>query len=119
PDHRHDLPAMAAACDGSAGLVYVCNPNNPTGTIVRADALAAFFERVPPSCMILVDEAYLHLVEDPSYRSALEIARGRENVVVARTFSKIYGMAGMRLGYGVGSAASIAAMERCALWDNT
>jgi histidinol-phosphate aminotransferase len=119
PDHRHDLPAMAAACDGSAGLVYVCNPNNPTGTIVRADALAAFFDRVPPTCMILVDEAYHHFVEDPSYRSALEIAGGRENVVVARTFSKIYGMAGMRLGYGIGSAANIAAMERCASWDNT
>ena len=118
-DFRHDLPAMAAASDANTGLVYVCNPNNPTGTIVGGDALAAFIQKVPPSCVILVDEAYHHFVEDPSYRSALELARGRENVVVARTFSKIYGMAGMRLGYAVGSPAKIAAMERCASWDNT
>ena len=74
---------------------------------------------MPPSTVVLVDEAYHHFVESPSYRSALELARQRDNVVVARTFSKIYGMAGMRLGYAVGSAANIAAMERCASWDNT
>ena len=119
PDFRHDLPAMAKACDGSAGLVYVCNPNNPTGTIVSGRELEAFFAAVPASCVILMDEAYHHLVEDPSYRSALDVARGRDNVVVARTFSKIYGMAGMRLGYGVATAANAAAMERCASWDNT
>ena len=117
-DFRHDLPAMAAACDASTGLVYVCNPNNPTGTIVGAADLAAFLERVPPSCVVLVDEAYHHLVDDPSYRSALELAPRRENVLVARTFSKIYGMAGMRLGYGVGSAARIAAMDERASFDN-
>jgi len=118
-DFRHDLPAMAKACDGSTGLVYVCNPNNPTGTIVSGRELEAFIARVPPSCVILMDEAYHHLVEDPSYRSALDVARGRDNVVVARTFSKIYGMAGMRLGYGVATAGNAAAMERCASWDNT
>jgi histidinol-phosphate aminotransferase len=117
-DFRHDLPAMAAACDASAGLVYVCNPNNPTGTIVGARELEAFLDRVPPSCIVLVDEAYHHFVEDPAYSSALDVARGRENVVVARTFSKIYGMAGMRLGYGVGSAARIAAMEERTSFDN-
>ena len=117
-DFRHDLPAMAAACDASTGLVYVCNPNNPTGTIVGAADLSAFLERVPPTCVILVDEAYHHLVDDPSYRSALELAPRRENVLVARTFSKIYGMAGMRLGYGVGSAARIAAMDERASFDN-
>ncbi|HWZ84697.1 MAG TPA: aminotransferase class I/II-fold pyridoxal phosphate-dependent enzyme [Thermoanaerobaculia bacterium] len=118
-DFRHDLPAMAAACDASTGVVYVCNPNNPTGTIVSGAELSAFIEKVPPSCLVLVDEAYHHFVEDPSYKSALDVARGRENVVVARTFSKIYGMAGMRLGYAVGSPAKIAALERCASWDNT
>ena len=117
-DFRHDLPAMAAACDASVGLVYVCNPNNPTGTIVGARELEAFLDRVPPSCVVLVDEAYHHFVEDPAYSSALDIARGRENVVVARTFSKIYGMAGMRLGYGVGSAARVAAMEERSSFDN-
>ncbi len=118
-DFRHDLPAMAAACDATTGLVYVCNPNNPTGTIVGAGELEVFLEKVPPSTIVLVDEAYHHFVESPSYKSALDLARQRDNVVVARTFSKIYGMAGMRLGYAVGSAANIAAMERCASWDNT
>ena len=117
-DFRHDLPAMARACDASTGLVYVCNPNNPTGTIVGAKELEAFLEKVPPSSVVLVDEAYHHFVEDPSYASALEIAKGRDNVVVARTFSKIYGMAGMRLGYGVGPRARIAEMDRYASWDN-
>ena len=118
-DFRHDLPAMAKACDASTGIAYVCNPNNPTGTIVGGSELSAFIAKVPPTCVILVDEAYHHFVEDPTYASALAVARGRENVVVARTFSKIYGMAGMRLGYAVGSPAKIAALERCASWDNT
>ena len=117
-DFRHDLPAMAAACEATTGLVYVCNPNNPTGTIVSAKELETFLDRVPPSTVVLIDEAYHHFVEDPSYKSALELAKGRDNVVVARTFSKIYGMAGMRLGYGVASADRIAEMERYASWDN-
>ena len=118
PDFRHDLDRMAAACDGATGLVYVCNPNNPTGTIVSGDALAAFVSRVPPSTMVLVDEAYHHLVEDRSYRSAIELLARSPNVIVARTFSKIYGMAGMRLGYAVSSPATIRSLERCASWDN-
>jgi histidinol-phosphate aminotransferase len=118
-DFRHDQPAMAAACDASTGLVSVCYPNNPTGTIVGASELEVFLDKVPPSTIVLVDEAYHHFVDSPSYKSALELARQRDNVVVVRTFSKIYGMAGMRLGYAVGSAANITAMERCASWDNT
>lgn len=118
-DHRHDLPKMAAACDASTGMVYVCNPNNPTGTIVAGDELAAFVERVPPTCVVLIDEAYHHFVESPKYKSALELAARHDNVVVARTFSKVYGMAGMRLGYGVASAANAALMESHTAWDNT
>jgi histidinol-phosphate aminotransferase len=118
-DHRHDLPKMAASCDASTGMVYVCNPNNPTGTIVAGDELAAFLERVPPTCVVLVDEAYHHFVESPRYRSALELPARHDNVVVARTFSKVYGMAGMRLGYGVASPANAALMESHTAWDNT
>jgi histidinol-phosphate aminotransferase len=118
-DHRHDLTRMAAACDANTGMVYVCNPNNPTGTIVGGDELAKFLDRVPKSCVVLIDEAYHHFVESPSYRSALELAARHENVVVARTFSKIYGMAGMRLGYGVASPANAARMESFTCWDNT
>jgi histidinol-phosphate aminotransferase len=118
PDFRHDLPAMAAACDASTGLVYVCNPNNPTATIVTGDEMAAFAASVPATATILVDEAYHHFVEDPRYRSSLELIAKRPNVVVARTFSKIYGMAGMRLGYAVSSKDTIAAMAPYASWSN-
>jgi histidinol-phosphate aminotransferase len=119
PDFRHDLPRMAAACDASTGLVYVCNPNNPTATIVTGDEMAAFAAAVPSSATILVDEAYHHFVEDPRYRSSLELIGRHPNVVVARTFSKIYGMAGMRLGYAVGSKGTIAAMAPYASWSDT
>jgi histidinol-phosphate aminotransferase len=118
-DHRHDLARMASACDARAGMVYICNPNNPTGTIVGGDELAAFLERVPKTCVVLVDEAYHHFVESPRYKSALELAGRHDNVVVARTFSKVYGMAGMRLGYGVASPANAARMETHTAWDNT
>ena len=118
-DHRHDLPKMAAACGAATGMVYVCNPNNPTGTIVGGDELAAFLDRVPPTCVVLVDEAYHHFVESSKYRSALELAARHDNLVVARTFSKIYGMAGMRIGYGVASPANAALMETHTAWDNT
>jgi histidinol-phosphate aminotransferase len=117
-DFRHDLPKMAAACDGRTGLVYICNPNNPTGTIVTGEQLAAFLPRVPASVVVLVDEAYHHFVEDPRYKSAFELLDRAPNLVVARTFSKIYGMAGMRLGYAVGSEANIEAMRRFASWNN-
>ena len=118
-DFRHDLPKMADACDASTGLLYVCNPNNPTATIVTGDEMAAFAAKVPASATILVDEAYHHFVEDPRYRSSLELIAKHPNVVVARTFSKIYGMAGLRLGYAVGSKETIAAMAPYVSWSNT
>jgi histidinol-phosphate aminotransferase len=117
-DFRHDLPRMAAACDARTGLVYVCNPNNPTGTIVTGDELAAFVAKVPPSTTVLVDEAYHELVEDPRHRSALGLLERFPNVVVARTFSKIYGMAGMRLGYAVASPESAKTLRDHTSWAN-
>jgi histidinol-phosphate aminotransferase len=118
-DFRHDLAAMARACDARTGLVYVCNPNNPTGTIVTGDELVAFLARVPPTTLVVVDEAYHHFVEAPAYRSAVEAIDRFPNVVVARTFSKIYGLAGMRLGYAVTSAANAEALRAQAAWSNT
>jgi len=118
-DFRHDLPAMAAACGEKTGLVYVCNPNNPTGTVVEGADLAAFLDRVPPSAAVLVDEAYFHFVEDPRYASALDLLDRHPNVIVARTFSKIYGMAGMRLGYAIASESNAEALAREASWNNT
>ena len=117
-DFRHDLPAMLQACSPSTGLVYVCNPNNPTGTLLKGDELLAFLERVPRSARVLVDEAYHHFVGDPAYVSATEWLARFPNVIVARTFSKIYGMAGLRLGYALGSAENVAAMRSHATWDN-
>jgi histidinol-phosphate aminotransferase len=118
PDFRHDLKAMASACDPRTGLVYVCNPNNPTGTVVRRGELASFLDAVRGPTVVLVDEAYHHFVEDPRYSSALELLSEHPNLLVARTFSKIYGLAGMRLGYGVGSEAILAAMKPYRLWSN-
>ena len=117
-DHRHDLLKMAAACDARTGLVYVCNPNNPTGTIVTADELQAFVARVPREAVVLVDEAYHHFVEDPRYRSALDLIPRHDNVMVARTFSKIFGLAGMRLGYAVGTKERAAALRAQQVWSN-
>jgi histidinol-phosphate aminotransferase len=117
-DFRHDLPAMARACDGRAGLVYVCNPNNPTGTIVSGDELHAFLAQVPASAIVLVDEAYHHFVEAPSYRSAQDAIERHPNVIVARTFSKIYGMAGMRLGYSISTKQNAEALRAQAAWGN-
>ncbi len=117
-DHRHDLPAMAAACTSKTGLVYVCNPNNPTGTIVTRDELADFVPRVPSTALILVDEAYFHFAENAQYASVIDWIGNHPNLLVARTFSKIYGMAGMRLGYAVGSKETIAAMQPQILRDN-
>jgi histidinol-phosphate aminotransferase len=117
-DHRHDLPRMAEACDARTGIVYVCNPNNPTGTIVSSDELRAFVARVPRSAMVLVDEAYHHFVEDARYRTALTLLPDNENVIVVRTFSKIYGLAGMRLGYAVATREKAEALRAHQIWSN-
>jgi histidinol-phosphate aminotransferase len=117
-DFRHDLPRMAAACDAGAGLVYVCNPNNPTGTIVTRDEFAFFLQHVPPSVAVLVDEAYHHFVDDPRYASAFEWIDKAPNLVLVRTFSKVYGMAGMRLGYAVASKENAEALREHAAWSN-
>lgn len=118
-DYRHDLPAMAAACNANTALVYVCNPNNPTGTIVSRDEMAAFISAAPKSAVLLIDEAYHHFVEDPKYASAFDWIGKAPNVVVVRTFSKIFGMAGMRLGYAVGSRENISAMRAHATSSNS
>jgi histidinol-phosphate aminotransferase len=116
---RHDLAGMAAACDAATGLVYVCNPNNPTGTVVTGEELAAFLGRVPQSVTVVLDEAYHHFVEHPAYRSGFDLLAWHPNLIVVRTFSKIYGLAGMRLGYAVAAADKIEALARYASFSNT
>lgn len=101
-----DIDKLVEASKG-AGLVFFCNPNNPTATVHSGDAVADFIKRVrsaSPDTVILIDEAYHDYVTDPSYRSAMDIAKTTPKVFVSRTFSKAYGMAGLRVGFGVGDA---------------
>lgn len=102
-DHAHDIGRMRTAAAGVRGpvLVYVCNPNNPTGSLTPSADVEAWIEEAPGDVLFLVDEAYLEYVDHPAYRTALPLALERPNVMVVRTFSKIYGMAGLRLGYGI------------------
>ena len=102
-DFSHDLDAMAAAIRPDSTVVYVCNPNNPTGGIRSGSDVRSFIESVPDRVTIVVDEAYAEYVTDEAYESMVQLAIERSNVVVTRTFSKIYGLAGLRVGYAVGS----------------
>jgi len=117
-EHRHDLAAMAKACDGRTGMVYVCNPANPTGTVLTTTALRAFLARVPATATVVVDEAYLDFVEDEACGSLIPHLGAHPNLVVARTFSKVYGLAGMRLGYAVAAPEKVAALARHATLNN-
>jgi histidinol-phosphate aminotransferase len=94
-----DLDAMEAAVDDTVSLVHICNPNNPTGKMLDPAKLKAFCARVSKKATVIVDEAYNELTNDPAGNSVMDLVRAGDNVIVARTFSKIYGMAGMRIGY--------------------
>ena len=113
--YRHDLEAMAAAIRADTTVVYVCNPNNPTGTHVGDHAVAAFVESVPERVLVVIDEAYWEFVDAGDYSSGLRHALERDNVVVARTFSKAYGLAGLRVGYFVGDPATLDELRRIQL----
>ena len=112
---RHDLAAMADAVTDATRVVLVCTPNNPTGPSVHRDELETFLERVPPTVLVAIDEAYREFVTDEQTPDALEVAHGRDNVVVLRTFSKAYGLAGLRVGYAVGPAPVAEAIRKCSL----
>lgn len=99
-DYRHDLMKMADAVTPQTGLVYICNPNNPTGTIVTKDELQQFMKRVPDSVPVVVDEAYSHFAGS-AFESAIQYVKQGRSVIVTRTFSKAYGLAGMRIGYAI------------------
>jgi len=96
-----DLDKIAAAVDDSVSLVYICNPNNPTGLTLDGDTLRDFCRSVGRKAVVVVDEAYNELTDRPDYTSMVDLVREDENVIVMRTFSKIFGMAGMRVGYGM------------------
>jgi histidinol-phosphate aminotransferase len=101
PGYRLDLEAMARAITNRTRIVYVCNPNNPTGTIVTAVELTRFLRKLPDNALLVLDEAYCEMVDSPEFPDGLGFVReGRKNVIVLRTFSKVFGLAGIRLGYG-------------------
>jgi histidinol-phosphate aminotransferase len=112
-DYRLDLGAMADAIGDRTKLVFICNPNNPTGTIVTSDEVGAFVEQVPDSVLVIFDEAYHELVDSEEYPNTLAFVRqGRDNVLVMRTFSKVYGIAGVRLGYAIASPQVLAPLNQ-------
>lgn len=111
----HDLRAMADQVGSHTRMVIVCNPNNPTGTVVRSDEFEDFLDRVPSDCIVAVDEAYREYVRDPGTPDGLILGRGRPNVVVLRTFSKAYGLAGLRAGYLLGDPYIVARLRTACL----
>jgi histidinol-phosphate aminotransferase len=100
--HRHDLDAMAAAVTDRTRVIMVCSPNNPTGSIVTADEFTAFMAKVPPTVLVLLDEAYIEFVTDDTAVRGPALLSSYPNLVVLRTFSKAYGLAGLRVGYALG-----------------
>ncbi|MDX2973148.1 histidinol-phosphate transaminase [Kribbella solani] len=112
---RHDFKAMEAAITDRTKVVLVCTPNNPTGPVVRRDELIAFLAAVPPNVLVVVDEAYREFVRETDVVDGVELYRDRPNVLVLRTFSKAYGLAGFRVGYAIGHPPVVAAIRKCAL----
>lgn len=110
--HVHDLVAMKAAIRDDTAVVYLCNPNNPTGTIVSSEAMTGFIDAVPESTLVVIDEAYHDFVTDETYATAIPEALRRPNVLVLRTFSKIFALAAHRIGYAVGQAATITELRK-------
>ncbi|GAB7190805.1 histidinol-phosphate transaminase [Kineococcus sp. NUM-3379] len=114
PDARHDLPAMAAAVTGRTRLVLLCSPNNPTGPALRRGELVEFLDAVPGDVTVVLDEAYREFARDPEVPDGLAVREGRPNVVVLRTFSKAYGLAGLRVGYAVAHPHVATALAKAA-----
>ncbi len=111
-DHAHDLSAMAAATSANTSLVYVCNPNNPTGTAIQGARLRQFCREQSQHALVVVDEAYFDLVEPGATESMVDLVREGANVVILRTFSKIHGLAGLRVGYAVARSDVAARLRR-------
>lgn len=111
-EHRHDLPAMSAAVTERTRVIFVCNPNNPTGTTVERAELERFIDAVPTDVVIVLDEAYREFVTDPNVPDGLTLLSERPNLVVLRTFSKAYRLAGMRVGYAIAAVPLADALRK-------
>ena len=112
----HDLQKMLAAAN--QGLIYICNPNNPTASITPKKDMREFLDQVPRDTMVLVDEAYHHYADSPEYESVIPLVKNHSNLIVARTFSKIYGMAGLRCGYCVAQPEAMQRLRPHQTWDS-
>jgi histidinol-phosphate aminotransferase len=110
---EHDLPAMAAAVTEHTRLVFICTPNNPTGTVARRADLERFLDSIPSDVVVVLDEAYREFVRDPLAPDGLELYRERPNIVVLRTFSKAYGLAGARVGFAIAHTPVAEALRKC------
>ncbi|MET8958221.1 histidinol-phosphate transaminase [Streptomyces sp. NPDC004074] len=115
PGDVHDLDAMADAITDRTRLIFVCNPNNPTGTVVRREELERFLERVPDDVLVVLDEAYREFIRDVRVPDGVELYRRRPNVCVLRTFSKAYGLAGLRVGFAIAHEPVAAALRKTAV----
>ncbi|MFB5194565.1 histidinol-phosphate transaminase [Neobacillus sp. KR4-4] len=108
---NHDLDSMLAAIDDQTNVIWLCSPNNPTGTYIPESKLNAFLEKVPADILVVLDEAYYEYVVAEDYYDSIKLAQKYENLIVLRTFSKIYGLAALRIGYGVANPSIIKALE--------
>jgi histidinol-phosphate aminotransferase len=111
-ENAFDLAAIAHAVTQRTKVIYIANPNNPTGRMVAADDMDRFLGALPPRVLVVLDEAYYEYVRDPDYSHSLDYVHNGRNVLVLRTFSKVYGLAGLRLGYGMGNPELIEALNR-------
>jgi histidinol-phosphate aminotransferase len=111
-DAKHDLDAMASAITDRTRIIFIANPNNPTGTINTAVEMDAFMERVPDNVLVVVDEAYYEYVSSPEYADSLKYFRQERDILILRTFSKIYGLSGLRIGYGMAKAGIVTEMNK-------
>ncbi|MBU6409069.1 MAG: histidinol-phosphate transaminase [Verrucomicrobia bacterium] len=111
-NHGHDLPAMLRAVTARTRLIFVANPNNPTGTLAARDEVVRFVNDVPDDVLLVMDEAYIEFLEEPVDLVSLVRLGARRNLLLMRTFSKIHGLAGLRIGYGIGDAELVSALEK-------
>src|SRR6185312_7417312 len=114
--YSHDLPKMLSAAN--EGLIYICNPNNPTASITPKNELREFIAKTPAKTMILVDEAYYHYADSSDYETMIPMIKDHPNLIVARTFSKVYGMAGLRCGYCVAGRDTLKELRPQQAWDS-
>lgn len=115
PDKKHDLPAMMSKLSHATRLMYVCNPNNPTGTTLPSAAVKNFVEEVSRKCLVLLDEAYIEYCDEPTLAG---LVASNKNIVIAKTFSKIYGLAGARIGYALAHPDTIRELAGLQPWQN-